>query len=166
VEEAMIKAITGFVGGWRSIAVAAGLAVTVGFGIGWKANGWRLNGKHWKAERDSVAAQLQSATESARIAREGKAAVLEINATLRSSLATYSQNNAALSQANTALATSRAPRIETIYREAERFANDTFDPGTCPREPVDERLLDYIWPDFAGTASAAPVRLAGPVGPT
>lgn len=146
---------------FQSQIITGAVAALVAFGTGWSVNGWRLNGKHLKAEVESVTTQLESAQEATRIAREGKETVVEINATLRASLATYSDSNAALSQANTALAASRAPRIETIYREAERFANDTFDPDSCPRQFVDERLLDYIWPEPTADRAAG-VRLAGP----
>lgn len=148
--------------GLRGLAIGIGGGLLVGTTVGGLLVHKLWLGKEAIAENARLEAALTASTESARIAREGKETVIEINATLRASLATYSQNNAALSQANTALATSRAPRIETIYRDAERFANDTFDPGSCPREPVDERLLDYIWPE----ARPARLSVAGPVGPT
>lgn len=146
-----------------------GLAMGVGGGllVGTFAGGWLVHelwlGKAARADNERLELALTASTESARIAREGKDTVIEINATLRASLATYSDQNSALSQANTALAVSRAPRIETIYREAERFANDTFDPDNCARQPVDQRLLDYIWP---AKATATSLRLAGATGPT
>jgi hypothetical protein len=141
----MLKTITQFVGGWKSIATTAGIALLVGFGAGWQTNGWRLKSKDVKR----LEASLFSATESARIAREGQVVTDGINATLRASLDATNDAMASISQSNAALAASRAPRVETVYREAKEFANATFDPASCPRVPVDERLLDYIWPPLS-----------------
>ena len=120
-------------------------------------------GKSAIEENARLEARVESATESARIAREGQEVTKDINDTLRATLGSLTGSMTSIAQANTALAESRAPRVQTIYREAETFANDTFDPDSCPRLPVDDRLLDFIWPP---TPSAATLRLAGPAGPT
>jgi hypothetical protein len=63
VEEAMIDAIKGFVGGWRSIAIAAGLAVTVGFGTGWKVKGWQEGAKRERIVEAQKQAHLEDLAE-------------------------------------------------------------------------------------------------------
>lgn len=148
----------------KTAAIASALTAAIAFSMGWAVQGWRLNGKAAKQKVERLETSLMSATESARIAREGQTVTNGINATLRASLDTLNGNVGTMAQANAALAQSRAPRVETIYRQAETFANDTFDPNSCPRQSVDYRLLDYIWPTDA--PSAARLRLAGGSGST
>lgn len=144
--------------GLKGLAIGVGVSFIIGtFGGGYLVHKLWL-GKSAIEKTERLEANLLSATESARIAREGQVVTDSINATLRASLDALNSNMTAISQSNVALAASRAPRVETVYREAERFANETFDLNSCPRLPVDERLLDYIWPP----SSAASLQLAGP----
>lgn len=59
----MIAAIRGFVGGWRSIAVSAGLAATIGFGAGWTVKGWQEGAKRERIMKAQKEAYLEDLAE-------------------------------------------------------------------------------------------------------
>jgi len=128
------------------VAILSGLGGT--FGGGFIVHKFWL-GAAAQSKVKSLEQDLESTKRSAELSKQGRDQAEHINEILRKSFETSQTAVSSLSEQNVNLALSRAPRIEKHFREVEKRIEDIKDLDACAAAPIDERLLNIVWPDSA-----------------
>lgn len=151
----MIAFIKGFVGGWKSIAIASAASLAIGFIGGWKANA----GKHALDAVRAKNAQIEALVAERDALADKTAAQAERIRNEQEARDKADERLEAAYRANADLARSRSSQTTRIIERGQEIGDALADTNPCIREPWPISLRLYA--NGGDDAEGLPVPSAG-----